>query len=199
LRYSVPGVIEALSFKLALDFVKYLAKNRVVLTDIRTDFFNRSLHEFITFSDQPSMEDHYNENYLPIQLGDVGRIVSIQTFSSQSNTYDFNTGYKAIDVISNSYVLIPESSFDIQRNKNRKVFKDRQINFINNTVSDYTKFYNEIKYIYETGLYSPFYNQPGWSINTWWLNSLREAIIYDNTDKSRFPYNNVTISKRPLV
>jgi len=197
LEYSVPGVIEALSFKLSLDFVKYLKKNRIVLNDIRLDFFDRESHEFIGFDNQEMMEYKYNESYLPLEKCDVGRVVSIQTFTAQSNTYNFDTSYKAIDVNSLSYKLTPLSSFDIQRNSNRKIFKDRQINFINNTVAEYVKFYNEIKYIYDTGIYSPCYAEPGWTENTWWLKSLREAVIQDNTNRSKFPYRNSIINRRP--
>lgn len=198
MEYNVPGVIEALSFKLALDFIKYLKKNRIVLTDIRLDFFNKVSHEFIGFSNQDDMENQFKLSYLPLPKCDIGKIVSIQTFNAQSNTYNFDTSYKAINVNSPSFKITSLSSFDVQRNSNRKVFKDRQINFINNTVSEYIRFYNEIKYIYDTGIYSPCYAEPGWSENTWWLKSLREAIIQDNTDRSKFPYRNSIITKRPL-
>jgi hypothetical protein len=198
LNFNQSGVVEALSFKLALDFVKYLKKNRVVLIDVRFDFYDKAFHEYITFSDQAQMEEHFKTYYLPVNTCGVGRLASIQTFRADSNTYNFSTAYRGIDITSGRHSLIPLSSYDVQRNANQDVFKQRQINFINNTINEYVNFYDELKLIFNTGIYSPCYAEPGWSENTWWLNELRNVIIQDNTDRSRFPYNKDKITKRPL-
>ena len=201
-------IIEALSFKLALDFFKYLKKNRIYSTDIKIDFFDRVRHEYYDFSDVDAMQKHWDENYTRIDncfLGDLG---GITFFRADSDTYDFNTNYKAIDVLSaDKFQLIQGASFDGQRNTQRKVFKDRQKDFINKSIAEYLAFYNELKYIYVTGIYSPCYAEPGWSENTWWLKSLREAFVnirnYDSSfsgndeEPDHFPYNNINISQYP--
>jgi hypothetical protein len=188
-------IVEALSFKLALDFFKYLKKYRINATDIKIDFFDRVKHEYVDFANLDEMQLYYDEYYVPINncfLGDLG---GIQLFRATSDTYNFPTSYKAIDVIGN-YKLEPGSGFDIQRNQQRQVLKDRQRDVINNAVSEYRRFYNELRNIYITGIYSPCYAEPGWSENTWYLKSLREALT-NSTNTSQFPYKNTNIQKKP--
>lgn len=190
-------IIEALSFKLALDFFKYLQKNRVYSTDIKIDFFDRVRHEYYDFVDVAAMQAYWEENYRIIDncyLGDLG---GIAFFRSESDTYNFNTNYKAIDVLNpDKYQLIPGSGFDGQRNAQRKKFKDRQKDFINKSVAEYVAFYNELKFIYVTGIYSPCYAEPGWSENTWYLKSLREAFT-GSRDVNQFPYSKINIEQYP--
>lgn len=188
-------IIEALTFKLALDFTKYLQKNRVDLTEIKLDFFDRTKHEYIDLADLAAMQAYYQENYVPLDNCELGDLVGIQFFRAGSNLYDFPTTYKAVDVIGN-LVLTPGAGFDLQRNSQRDVLKQRQLDFINKTIQEYLKFYNELKFIYLTGIYSPCYAEPGWSENTWWLKSLRETLV-DSTDRSRFPYRNAGIQTKP--
>ena len=188
-------IIEALSFKLALDFFKYLEKNRVYSTEIKIDFFDRVRHEYYDFVNVLAMQEYWESNYVPINncfLGDLG---GIAFFRSTSDTYNFETNYKAIDVIGN-YQLVPGAAFDIQRNAQRKVFKERQKNFIDKTVAEYLSFYNELKFIYVTGIYSPCYAEPGWSENTWYLASLRDALA-GVSNSSQFPYSDAIIEKQP--
>ncbi len=190
-------IIESLSFKLALDFLKYLKKNRIYSTDIKIDFFDRVRHEYYDFKDVEAMQSYWDENYRIIDnclLGDLG---GITFFRSESDTYNFNTNYKAIDVLDPSkYQLIPGSGFDGQRNAQRQVFKDRQKDLINKTVAEYVAFYNELKYIYTTGIYSPCYAEPGWSENTWYLKSLKDAFT-GSGNSSKFPYTNANIKQYP--
>ena len=189
-------IIEALSFKLALDFFKYLHKNRIYSTEIKIDFFDRVRHEYYDYADVDAMQAYWNEQYRFIDncfLGDLG---GITFFRSTSNTYNFDTVYKAIDIIGN-YQLLPGSGFDLERNAQRKVFKDRQRNLIDKTVSEYLAFYKELKFIYITGIYSPCYAEPGWSENTWYLKSLREAFT-SSRNVSQFPYADAIIEKKPL-
>jgi len=188
-------IIEALSFKLALDFFKHLKKYRIVSTEIKIDFFDRVKHEFVDFSDVDEMQLYYDEYYVPINnciLGDLG---GIQFFRSTSNTFNFPTTYKAIDVLGN-FKLEPGSGFDLQRNPQRQVLKTRQVDLIKKSVGEYVRFYNELKLIYTTGIYSPCYAEPGWSENTWYLKSLREALTGSNNN-SKFPYTNQNIQKKP--
>ena len=188
-------IIEALSFKLALDFFKYLQKNRIYSTAIKIDFFDRVRHEYYDYTDVAAMQAYWDQHYRFIDncfLGDLG---GITFFRAESDTYNFNTNYKAIDVIGN-YTLVPGSGYDIQRNKQRAVFKDRQKNFIDQAVAEYVAFYNELKFIYVTGIYSPCYAEPGWSENTWYLKSLREAFT-SSRNVSQFPYSDVKIEKKP--
>jgi hypothetical protein len=121
----------------------------------------------------------------------------LQFFEANSNLYDFITEYKAIDV-SGQYKLITGTSFDSNRNKQRNIYTTTQTNFINQAVLDYLRFLNEIKNIYVTGIYSPCYAEPGWSQNTRYLKSLREGLI-STGNKSRFPYDNITIEKTPTL
>ena len=190
-------IIEALSFKLALDFFKYLKKNRIYSTDIKIDFFDRVRHEYYDFTDVDAMQEHWDSYYRIIDNCYLGSLGGVTFFRSESDAYNFNTNYKAIDVLSpEKYQLIPGSGFDGQRNSQRKIFKDRQKDFINKTVAEYVAFYNELKYIYVTGIYSPCYAEPGWSENTWYLKSLREAFV-SARDTSQFPYKNAKITQYP--
>jgi len=188
-------ILEAISFKLATDFFVYLKKNRIVATNIKIDFFDRVRHEFVDFLTVEEMQSYFTNNYTPIDncfLGDLG---AIQFFLAGSNTFNFDIEYKAIDVTGN-FQLIQNTSFDTQRNTQREVFKKRQSDLIKKTVNEYLAFFNEIKRIYVTGIYSPCYAEPGWSENTWYLKSLREAFISPNST-SQFPYTNANIQNKP--
>jgi hypothetical protein len=189
-------IIEAISFKLSLDFFKYLKKNRITPTQIRLDFYDRKLHQFTTFNSVDEMQTFFDTTYVPTSECELGNIISIQTFSATSDLYTFPITYKAFDVSTSLYNAAQGSSYDRQRNSQFDVFKQRQLTLLNNTVAEYFNFYSEIKYIYETGIYSPCYAEPGWSQNTWWLKSLEKALL-DPTNNSKFPYNTSKIQKRP--
>lgn len=188
-------ILEGITFKLALDFFTFLKKNKITSTSIKVDFFNRVKHEYIDFADVAAMEKYYNTNYKPLDNCNLGDLVSISFFLAVSDLYDFSTEFKAIDV-TNNLKLETGSAYDRQRNSGRKVFIDRQIQLIKNAVTDYVKYYSELKYIYVTGIYSPCYAVPGWSENTWYLKSFREAFT-SVRDTSQFPYNDVKIEEFP--
>ena len=188
-------ILEAISFKLALDFFTYLKKNGVISNTIKMDFFDRVKHEYTNFATIEDMQSYYNLNYIPIDNCTLGDLRSIQSFLSISNTYNFDINYKVNDVTRN-LVINQSSGFDIQRNSQRAVFKDRQLNLIKNTIGEYLSFYNEIKRIYITGIYSPCYAVPGWTENTWYLNSLTSAITAPN-NLSQFPYRDKKIETKP--
>jgi hypothetical protein len=188
-------ILEAISFKLALDFFIYLKKNGIVSNTIKVDFFDRVKHEYVNYNSIEDMQSYFNLNYVPIDTCNLGDLCSIQSFLSTSNTYNFSINYKVNDVIGNLSIN-QGSGFDIQRNSQRDVFKQRQLNLLKNTISEYLSFYNEIKKIYITGIYSPCYAVPGWSENTWYLNSLRGAITSPN-NLSQFPYRDKKIETKP--
>ena len=188
-------ILEAISFKLALDFFTYLRKNGIVSNTIKIDFFDRNKHEYVNFTTIEEMQSYFDVNYIPIDncvLGDLG---SIQSFLSISKTYNFEINYKVSDVVGN-LGIIQGSGYDIQRNSQRNVFKERQLNLLKNTISEYLSFYSELKRIYLTGIYSPCYAVPGWSENTWYLNSLKTAIASPN-NLSQFPYRDKKIETKP--
>lgn len=141
------------------------------------------------------MQDYWNDVYQIIDDCELGDLCSIQQFSSTSDTFSFNTGYLVSDV-SGNYSIIPNRSFDLDRNDQYSQTAQRQVNFLNRTIGEYQDFYNQIKYIYETGIYSPCYAEPGWSENTWWLASLRE-LINSPSSKSKFPYDKSEIEFIP--
>ena len=188
-------ILEGITFKLALDFFTYLKKNKITSTNIKVDFFDRVKHEYIDFADVAAMEKYYNTNYRPLDNCDLGDLVSISFFLATSDLYNFRTEYRAIDV-TDELKLETGSAYDRQRNSGRQVFIDRQIQLIKNAVAEYKKYYLELKYIYVTGIYSPCYAVPGWSENTWYLKSFREAFT-STRDTSQFPYNDVTIEEYP--
>ncbi len=188
-------ILEAISFKLALDFFIYLKKNGIVSNTIKVDFFDRVKHEYVNYSSIEDMQSYFNLNYVPIDPCNLGDLCSIQSFLSISNTYNFSINYKVNDVIGNLSIN-QGSGFDIQRNSQRDVFKQRQLNLVKNTIGEYLSFYNEIKKIYITGIYSPCYAVPGWSENTWYLNSLKSAITAPN-NLSQFPYRDKKIETKP--
>ena len=188
-------ILEAITFKLALDFFIFMKKNRITCTSIKVDFFDRVKHEYIDFADVAAMQKYYDDNYKPIDNCFLGDLVSIQFFLATSELYNFTTEYRAIDV-TEKFTLETGSAFDRQRNAGRKVFIDRQIQLTKNAVNDYLKYWRELRYIYITGIYSPCYAEPGWSENTWWLKSFREAFT-TSRDTSQFPYSDITIVENP--
>lgn len=187
-------VVEALSFRFALDFLQYLSKNRINTFNIKVLFWDRSKYEMISFEDITKMFDFF-KSYNAINNCLLGDLCSIQSFEATSNLYDFTTDYKAVDV-TNSYKLITGSSFNVELNQLRATQINTQISFINQAVAEYLKFFNEIKQIYVTGIYSPCYAAPGWTQNTWYLKSLRENFLV-NRANVEFPYPNVVIEKKP--
>ena len=188
-------ILEAISFKLSLDFFIYLKKNGIVSNTIKIDFFDRVKHEYTNFATIEDMQSYYNDNYVPLDTCTLGDLGSIQSFLSTSNTYNFDINYVVNDVIGN-LSIVQGSGFDIQRNDQRLVFKSRQLSLIKNTINEYLSFYKELKRIYLTGIYSPCYAEPGWSENTWYLASLRKAITAPN-NLSQFPYKNTKIEIKP--
>jgi len=181
-------VVEALTFKLAIDFFRYLSKNKINLENTRLSYYDRIKREYVGYSSIADMQSYFDENYLILDNCVLGDLVSIETFGISSDVYDFNTNYIGTDVTSN-YKLVSGSSYDIERNNQWSILKNRQIGLVN-------KFYNEIKMIYVTGIYSPCYAVPGWSQNTWYLKSLREGLL--RTDPvDQFPYDNTEIEKEP--
>jgi|TARA_R110000803_G_scaffold3925_1_gene13419 hypothetical protein len=188
-------ILEGITFKLALDFFVFLKKNRITSTSIKVDFFNRVKHQYIDFTDVAALQAYYTANYIPLNNCNLGDLVSITFFMATSELYNFTTEYRALDVTS-SLKLESGSSYDRQRNAGRQVFIDRQSQLIKNAVTEYVRYYSELKYIYTTGIYSPCYAIPGWSENTWYLKSFREAFT-TSRDTAEFPYSDVKIEEFP--
>jgi hypothetical protein len=188
-------ILEGITFKLALDFFIFLKKNRITSTSIKVDFFDRVKHQYIDFADVAAMQAYYDSNYIPLDNCNLGDLVSITFFMATSELYGFTTEYKAFDV-SDKLKLESGSAYDRQRKAGRQVFIDRQIQLIKNAVKDYVKYYSELKYIYITGIYSPCYAVPGWSENTWYLQSFRDAFT-KSRDTSQFPYSDIKIEEFP--
>ena len=141
------------------------------------------------------MDAYYKKTYIPLDNCFLGDLVSISFFLATSDLYDFRTEFKAMDV-TNNLTLETGSAYDRQRNAGRQVLINRQIQLIKNAVADYVKYYLELKYIYVTGIYSPCYAVPGWSANTWYLKSFREAFI-SSKNTSEFPYSDLRIEEFP--
>ena len=190
-------VVEALTFKLSLDFFVYLKKNRLIASKIRVGFYDVASEktEFTDFSSVAEMEAFYQENYIPFDDCFVGDIVSVELFLADSNLYDFVTEFRAEDLTSN-FKLTAGSAYDIQRNSQRKPLTNRQVGFINRAVEDYQRYWKEIYRIYTTGIYSPCYAEPGWSEGTWYLNQLREVFTSRN-ETDEFPYDDANIINEP--
>ena len=190
-------IIEALTFKLTLDFLTYLKKNRIEVTDIRTKFFDKvqGKSEFVTYSDVTEMKTFYDKSYVPLDPCFLGDLVGLEFFRGTSSLYDFENTYIASDVIG-TYSLVSGSSYDRERNKQRKVLIDRQKGFIDKAVEEYREYFGELQHIYVTGIYSPCYAIPGWSQGTWYLNELRKTFT-DTSGVGEFPYLGNTITKEP--
>ena len=182
-------VVEALTFKLSLDFFVYLKKYKIDVSKIRVGFYDQvnQKTEFTDFNSIEEMELFYQNNYVPFDPCFIGDIVSIQLFLGASELYEFTTEYRASDLTGN-FTLTEGSSFDIQRNSQRSVFVNRQVSFINKAVKEYR--------IYTLGIYSPCYAVPGWSQGTWYLNQLRE-VFTSRKDTDEFPYDDATIINEP--
>ena len=115
-------VVEALTFKLSLDFFVYLKKYKIVVSKIRIGFFDVAENKstYTDFSSIDEMELFYQTNYVPFDPCFVGDLVSIQVFIGESNLYEFTTEYRA-ENITKVFKLTSGSSFDIQRNKQREI------------------------------------------------------------------------------
>lgn len=190
-------VIEALTFKLSLDFFVYLKKYKIAVSKIRIGFYDQASQktEFTDFASIAELELFYQTNYVPFDPCFVGDLASIELFLGDSRLYEFLTEYRAED-LTGKFRLTSGSSFDKQRNKQRSVLVNRQIGFINRAVEDYRKYWNELYRIYTTGIYSPCYAMPGWSEGTWYLNQLRE-IFTSRKDTDEFPYDDANIINEP--
>ena len=190
-------VIEALTFKLSLDFFVYLKKYKIDVSKIRLGFFDKAINktEYTDFNSISEMEIFYQTNYVPFDPCYVGDLVSIQLFLGASTLYEFTTEYRVSD-LTGLLKITPGSSFDIQRNKQRAVLTDRQTAFIKRSVADYRKYWDELYRIYTTGIYSPCYAIPGWSEGTWYLNQLRE-VFTSRKDTDEFPYDDANIINEP--
>lgn len=169
-------LVEALSFKIALDFLGHLRKNRIETTDIKIMFYDRTNSEFTTFTNINAMFVYFEEQYKFIDNCTLGSLCSVEVFQGISNLYDFTTQYSASNITGN-YKLTPGSQYDRERNKQRSILTSRQIAFINQSVNEYLSFFNEIKRIYVTGIYSPCYAVPGWCEGTLYLNNLRTLLL----------------------
>ena len=190
-------VIEALTFKLSLDFFTYLKKYKISVSKIRISFYDNASQktEFTDFTSIEEMELFYQKNYVPFDPCYVGDLASIELFLGDSKLYEFLTEYRAEDLTGN-FKLTSGSAFDKQRNKQRSVLVNRQVSFINRSVEDYRKYWNELYRIYTTGIYSPCYAVPGWSEGTWYLNQLRE-VFTSRRDVDEFPYDDANIINEP--
>jgi hypothetical protein len=188
-------ILEGITFKLALDFFIFLKKNRITATSIKVDFFDKVKHQYIDFADVAALEAYYRKTYIPLDNCFLGDLVSITFFMATSELYNFTTEFKAFDVTT-KLKLENGSAYDRQRNAGRQVFINRQVQLIKNAVTDYVKYYSELKYIYTTGIYSPCYAVPGWSENTWYLKSFRDAFT-TSRDTSQFPYSDITVEEFP--
>ncbi len=190
-------VIEALTFKLSLDFFVYLKKYKIAVSKIRIGFYDQASQktEFTDFASIAELELFYQTNYVPFDPCFVGDLASIELFLGDSKLYEFLTEYRAED-LTGKFRLTSGSSFDKQRNKQRSVLVNRQVGFINRAVEDYRKYWNELYRIYTTGIYSPCYAIPGWSEGTWYLNQLRE-IFTSRKDTDEFPYDDANIINEP--
>ncbi len=188
-------LVEALSFKVSLDFLDYLRKARLYATNIVVGFWDRSTREFMTFGSLAEMNQYFEQAYGIVDTSSLGSLCYLQSFSLSSDLYDFPTQYLVSDV-TGAFGITVGSSYDIQRNSQRSIFVDRQTAFIRQGINEYVLFFNEIRIIYVTGIYSQLYAIPGWSRNTWYLNSLRKSLLSEYNNNS-FPYNNETITKSP--
>ena len=190
-----PGLIEELSIKLILDFMQYLKKNRIYVTDVNVDFFDRISHEFITYPDLVSVNSDFTTKYTPSNESSLGSLAGMQTFTASSDSYDFDTAYRVTNILGD-FKISQTNSFDLQRNSQRKVFTDRQKLLIETTLNEYLTVYNKLKGIYTTGIYSPLYAEPGWSEGTFLLSSIK-SYLNDSTNIAKFPYNLEDIKRFP--
>ncbi len=140
-------LIEGLSFKLSLDFLSYLKKYRIVTSNIKLDFFDRSKHEYINFNNVSAVQSYYQDYYVPIDDCELGNLCSIQSFTAESDSFNFKTSFKVIDVTGNLKIESGRS-FDLKRDTQRNILKQRQIDLLNKSITDYLKFYRHCSYKY---------------------------------------------------
>ncbi len=75
-------VIEALTFKLSLDFFVYLKKYKIAVSKIRIGFYDQASQktEFTDFASIAELELFYQTNYVPFDPCFVGDLASIELF-----------------------------------------------------------------------------------------------------------------------
>jgi hypothetical protein len=169
-------MFEALSFKLILDFLQYLKKNRIVVSNIKIKFWDKINYEFVTYEDITQVDSYFNLNYRVVNDNDISVLCSIIAFDGISDLYNFTTNYKISD-ITGSNTLTAGSQFDKSRNSQRVSLINRQILFINETVKDYSNSYAELKKIFVTGSYSPLYAVPNWGEITVYSSKLKASML----------------------
>lgn len=190
-----PGLIEEISIKLILDFLTHLKKSRIILSDIKVDFYDRQSHTFLTYNNLASVSNDYYNKYVPSNKEKLGSLVGIQQFLAVSDISNFSISYSVNDMLG-SYQIRSTNSFDIKRNSQRQLLKNHQLEFLKSIIDEYIIFYNMIRSIYIDGIYSPNYAIPGWTQGTYFISSLKEY-LNDSTNISKFPYAKDYIKKFP--
>jgi hypothetical protein len=185
-------IIESISLKLVVDLLTYLQKSRLYATNIKILFFDGVLNEYATFQDLPQLASFFEENYKFLDDCQLGNLCSISAVSFSSDLYNFETSYQVSDV-TGVLKIVPGKSYDRDRNSQQTIFIERQVSYLNNTISEYLSFFAEINRIYKTGIYAPCYAVPGWVQNTWYLSNLKLAYLGNRS----FLFNELNIQKTP--
>lgn len=183
-------ILEALSYKITLDFFKYLKKNRIYANSIKISIWDKTRYEFISFDNFDSLNDFFVKKYTFYDECKLGSLSTLLAFNCHSDVYDFDISYTINDIPQNHSVK-PIADFDIQRNIERAILLDRQSMFLNKTINEYKSLIDNLKHIYITGIYSPCYSTPGWSQNTKYFSILSN--ILDDSVNRNFPYLDLKI------
>lgn len=183
-------MIELLTFKLIIDLFDELRVYNMEIKEVQIFLWKKQTrqYQYFTFDSYEALYDFYVNRYAPFDLyrvfGDIWGVNWFTVTSDLDPTYTMSFG--AYDV-SDNYYIRDISQFDNQRNSVWSSSKERQIGYLDDTVSRYGVYWRELYDIYLSGIYSVCYAEPGWTTHITILQSYREML---------FPVNPVEVDDR---
>lgn len=174
-------MIELLTFKLIIDLFDTLRVYKMELKEVQVFLWKKSVkkYQYFTFDSYDALYDFYVGRYAPFDLcrvfGDIWGVNWFTVDSSLDTSYTMSFG--AYDVSTDKYYIRDISEYDIQRNSVWSASKERQVGYLDDTVSKYGVYYRELYDIYLHGIYSVCYAEPGWTTHTTALQSYRDLLF----------------------
>jgi hypothetical protein len=177
-------LFEITSFQLIHNFFQHLKKNKIDSKDIRVSFFDgKEKRVHTNLIDDNYLFTYYVSSYMVPHNCKLGRFSKIEQFNCQSMLYDFVTKFEVIDP-TNKLKIKQGSDFDINRNDQRVIYRERQREKLENICNKYMVLSNALESEYldvlnnYSEVYSPCYAEPGWSEHTLVLKKIREYFMY---------------------
>lgn len=176
--------IEAISYKLALNFIYDLTSIGVVPEDISMDFywvnsagfgFAPGVHtkrRFNSFSSAKSNNSAYN-NYISSDIG--GNSVGVEYVAGSLQIFNFTASIRIIDIL-NGYSINYSVPVDIQRTEEINRAIDFHKQSVESLINSYKSEYEPFVTLFPT-IYAYIYSEPGYFNLTELLEAKRKVIM----------------------